>query len=77
MATYDGHKETAVDKALFSLVIAALALLFIALSQPIWRGEQMVQELKDRCAIADGSVYERKSWLGGTVYECIRKGEQL
>lgn len=71
MPEYIGSEPTWVDKVGFIGVCLALALLFVALSQPIWRGEEMVKELKERCALAEGKMYERKSWLGGTVYECI------
>jgi len=76
MTTYGGGKSTWVDKVGMAGVIFALGLLFVAMSQPLWRGEEMVKEMKERCALAEGKMYERKSWLGGTVYECIGgKGE--
>lgn len=73
MSTYieGGTGNKLVDNVLFILLIGAVGLLFIGLSQPLWRGQEMIQEVKDRCALAEGKMYERKSWLGGTVYECI------
>ena len=74
MTTYGSDKISNIEKyVLIPLLIGAMLLLFIAMAQLIWRGKEMVTELKDRCALAEGKVYERKSWLGGIVYECIRK----
>lgn len=74
MPTRIGAKEAWIDKVGFVGVLLALGLLFVALMQPVWRGDEMVKEYKDKCALAEGKMYERKSWLGGTVYECIQKG---
>lgn len=66
-----GYGDRLTDKLMLGLLILALVLLFAAMSQPIWRGSEMVKEMKEKCVLAEGKIYERKSWLGGTVYECV------
>lgn len=70
MPDYIGHKETVFEKVMFVGVILALGLLFVALSQPAWRGEEMVAELKAHCDQRGGIVLESKKMFG-TSYECV------
>lgn len=72
MPNYIGHKEGPVEKILFYMVIAALGLLFVVLTQPAWRGEEMVAELKSDCAKVGGVMLEHKKMFG-TSYECAER----
>jgi hypothetical protein len=56
-------------------ITLSCAMLLVALSQPIWRGPQIVAQIKSDCtkrggvllehSSVFGSTYECKSWLGG------------
>lgn len=70
MPDYIGHKPGPVDNVLFGLVIVALCALFVVLTQPAWRGEQMVAEMRDRCDQRGGIMLEDKKAFG-TSYECV------
>lgn len=53
------------------IMTGLMILMFIGMSQPVWRGEEMAAEFKERCARRGGIFTERKvKWLGGTSYEC-------
>lgn len=72
MPEYIGHKETWIDKVLFAGVIAALVLLFVAMSQPAWRGEEMLAEYRANCDKVGGVMLETKGMFG-TTYECSER----
>jgi hypothetical protein len=44
-------------------------LLFIAMSQPIWRGEEMVAQFKTNCDKRGGVLLENKG-IFGITYQC-------
>lgn len=71
MSTYI-DQPTIVDKIGFGFVIIASVLLFITLSQPAWRGEEMVAEFKSDCSKRGGVLLEHKKMFG-TSYECASR----
>lgn len=71
MTTY-GSKSGIIDKIGFAGVIGALILLFIALTQPIWNGRDMVAELKSDCDRRGGVVLQHK-FMFGDSYECASR----
>jgi hypothetical protein len=58
-----------INKVGSGMVIAALVLLFIALSQPAWRGDQMLTQMRTDCNKVGGVMLEDKG-LFGTTYQC-------
>lgn len=71
MTNYIGHKETIVDKVMFGFVIAALVLLGVTLTQPAWRGQDMLKEYRANCDKVGGVMLETKQpVIGGTTYQC-------
>lgn len=51
-------------------IIALMGIvMFIVLSQPAWRGEQMVAELKSDCQKRGGVMLEHKKMFG-IEYQC-------
>lgn len=69
--TYGGEPNW-VDKVGFGAVIFALAILFIALMQPVWRGDEMAAEFKSDCSKRGGVLLEHKKMFG-TSYECASR----
>lgn len=68
-----GVKESKLEKGMFWFgVVPALLLLFVTLSQPAWRGEEMVAELKSDCAKVGGVMLEHKKMFG-TSYQCAER----
>lgn len=72
MTTYGGGESTIIDKIGMGMVIAALCLLFVVLTQPAWRGEEMVAEMKSDCSKVGGVMLEHKKMFG-TSYECAAR----
>jgi hypothetical protein len=72
MATTIGGDAGNVDKIGYVAVIGAMILLFIALTQPAWRGEDMVKELKLDCAKRGGVMLEHNKMFG-TSYKCASR----
>lgn len=66
------YQPTAVDKAWPFIIIPLMVLLFIALSQPVWRGKEMVAEFKDNCSKRGGVLLENKKMFG-TEYQCASR----
>lgn len=60
------------EKIMFGGVIVALVLLFIGLTQPAWRGEEMVAELRSDCDKRGGVMLEHEKTFG-TSYECASR----
>lgn len=75
MSNYIGHKETVVEKILFVGVILALCLLFVALTQPAWRGQEMLAEMRANCDKVGGVMLESKK-VFGTSYECAERKDR-
>ena len=67
-----GHEPGAIDKLLLGLVIIALIMLFITLMQPVWRGDDMINEFKLDCQKRGGVLLEHKGMFG-TTYECASR----
>lgn len=63
----EGNRK--LDTVLMFGVFAAMALLFVALSQPIWRPQGMIADLKDECDQQGGIVTVRKG-LFANSYSC-------
>lgn len=76
MTTYIGTESTWVDKIGITGVILAMLLLFVAISQPMWRGQEMLAEMRSNCEKVGGVMLENKRMLG-TSYECAERKEQL
>ena len=72
MPDYVGHEPNWIDKAGFIGVMLALGLLFVVLTQPVWRGDEMIAELKSDCAKVGGVMLEHKKMFG-TSYECAER----
>lgn len=72
MATQIGSNPGIGEKIGFAGVIAALGLLLVAMTQPVWRGEAMINELKADCSKRHGIVLEHKKMFG-TSYECVSR----
>jgi hypothetical protein len=60
------------NKVGFIAVCAAMVILFATLSQPAWRGEEMVAETKSDCTKRRGVMLEHKKMFG-TSYECASR----
>lgn len=58
--------------AMFALAVLVLCLLFVVMSQPSWRGEEMTLEFKSDCAKRGGVLLEHKQMFG-TSYECASR----
>lgn len=72
MPEYIGGKETALDKIMFGLFIGAMALLFIVLTQPVWRGEEMKAEFISDCEKVGGVLLTHEKMFS-TSYECAER----
>lgn len=70
-----GGEPNWVDKAGFIGVMLAMGLLFIALTQPVWRGDEMIAEMKANCDKVGGIILEHKGMFG-TSYECSPRYDQ-
>lgn len=70
-----GSEPNWVDKVGFIGVMLALGLLFVVLSQPAWRGEEMLAEMRANCDKVGGIMLETKNFLG-TTYECSPRYDQ-
>lgn len=75
MTTYGGGKETIVEKIMFAGVIGALILLFVVLTQPAWRGQEMLAEMRANCDKVGGVMLESKKMFG-TSYECAERKDR-
>lgn len=60
------------DKLTTVLIVLAVAALFVALSQPLWRGQEMVAEMRADCDKRGGVMLEHKKMFG-TEYECASR----
>lgn len=72
MTTYGNEKHSKIQTLMFwGLIVPALILLFAVLTQPAWRGEQMLAEMRANCDKVGGVMLETKQPLvGGSTYEC-------
>jgi hypothetical protein len=65
--------ESKFEKGMFWFgIVPALVLLFVVLSQPAWRGEEMIAELRSDCDKVGGVMLEHKKMFG-TSYECAER----
>ncbi len=64
-----GSNSGAADKIGFGILMVALVILFVALAQPAWRGEEMLATMRVNCAKVGGVMIDSKG-LFGTTYEC-------
>lgn len=72
MTTTIGSEPGMLEKVGFVLLCGAMVLLFIAMTQPAWRGQEMAQEFKDDCAKRGGVLLVHERMLG-TSYECASR----
>lgn len=54
------------------IIILCMLALFVVLSQPAWRGEEMVRELQSDCDKRGGVMLEHKKTFG-TTYQCVSR----
>ncbi len=52
-----------------ALIILLAVVAFIALSQPVWRGEEMRAEFSSDCDLRGGVLLEHEKMFG-TEYQC-------
>jgi hypothetical protein len=77
MPDYIGGQSTG-EKVLMYIAMAMLIPLFIALSQPAWRGEEMIKEKKANCDKVGGVMIVTNGILANT-YRCsprLDRGKQ-
>lgn len=72
MSTYAGGKQTVVDKIMIGLLAVAMVGLFATLTQPAWRGQEMIAELRSDCDRRGGVMLEHEKTFG-TEYECASR----
>lgn len=72
MTKYGGGNETVLEKLMFGGVIAAMALLFVSMTQPAWRGKEMLAEMQSKCDQVGGVMLKEKKMFG-TTYECAAR----
>jgi hypothetical protein len=73
MPDYIGHKPSGFENVLFVImIIAVVGGLGLLMLQPIYRGDEMVAELKSDCAKRGGVMLEHKKMFG-TSYECASR----
>lgn len=54
------------------VIIIAAVVGFVLLSQPVWRGEEILEELKSDCDKRGGVLLEHKKTFG-TNYQCASR----
>lgn len=64
-----------VEKVLMWVCVALMVPLFIVLSQPAWRGKEMVAQMKANCDKIGGVMLETKGLLANS-YECSPRYDQ-
>lgn len=69
MTTYGNDKTNKLEIAIITLFGVAL---FAVLSQPAWRGDEMIAEMRSNCDKVGGVMLENKRMLG-TIYECAER----
>lgn len=57
------------EKILFGFIMLLMIPLFLALTQPAWRGQQMIAQMKADCAKQDGVFIKDSGWLTDS-YRC-------
>ncbi len=60
------------NKLQTALIILLAIVAFIALSQPVWRGKEMIEELKSDCDKRGGVMLEHEKMFG-TNYKCVSR----
>jgi len=60
------------QKFFMPIMILLCILLFIALSQPVWRGEEMKEEFTSDCDKRGGVLLVHKKTFG-TEYKCVSR----
>lgn len=61
--------NTLTDKLYIIGLVTMGIILFVVLSQPAWRGKEMVAEMRTNCDKRGGVMLENKRTFG-IVYEC-------
>lgn len=68
-----GHKPGKWENRLnIFLILVFCGVLFVIMSQPVWRGEEMVAEFKEKCAMRGGILYENEKMFG-IEYQCLSR----
>lgn len=60
------------NKLYLFAIFAFCGALFVVLSQPVWRGKEMVAEFKSDCDVRGGVWLEHKKMFG-TEYACASR----
>lgn len=65
-------KEDKAQKlAFWFLVVPAIAFMFAVLTQSVWRGDEMLAEMRSNCDKLNGVMIEvKKPLTGGSVWSC-------
>lgn len=72
MSTVIGQRSKLEDRIWIALCVMAGLTMFVLLSQPAWRGEEMIAELKSDCEKRHGIILEHKKTFS-TSYECASR----
>lgn len=72
MSTVIGASNGPLEKIMIGVLALAMIALFAALTQPAWRGEEMVAELKSDCDKRGGVMLEHQKTFG-ISYECASR----
>lgn len=72
MTTFGSGETTWIEKIGVASLVVAIALLFVAMSQPYWRGDDMKQAFVSDCEKRGGVLLIHKQILG-TSYECASR----
>lgn len=67
--TYGGQESKGQKYMFWFMVVPAMVLLFVALSQPAWNGKKMLAQLKTDCAAQHGVLLDDKVMFGDN-YSC-------
>lgn len=69
MSTY-GHEPSKTERFLTNVAIFFICgMLAVFMSQPVWRGEDMVKQMRAKCDKVHGIMLETNG-IFGTTYEC-------
>lgn len=73
MPDYIGHKPGPIENFIqITLIVLFGVVMFVLLTQPAWRGDEMIAELKSDCQKRHGVMLEHKKMFG-TSYECASR----
>ena len=71
-----GNQKSMNNKIYTGLVILFGVVLFVLFSQPVWRGEEMLAELRLNCDKRGGVLLEHEKRFG-TEYRCVSRLDNI